>query len=69
MREHKDFGRHFDYPPARFYEEKVTTGPTKGSCVKREDVDKLLDEYYQLRGWDKQGQPGQAKLKELGLVQ
>ncbi len=64
----KGFGRHFDYPPPRVYEEKVTDGPTKGSSVKKEDIDKLLDEYYQLRGWDKDGRPSRAKLKELGLV-
>ncbi|MFH1230117.1 MAG: aldehyde ferredoxin oxidoreductase family protein [Planctomycetota bacterium] len=68
IREHqKTFGRHFDYPPARFYEEEVTTGPTKGSKVKKEDIDKLLDEYYQMRGWDKNGRPTPEKLKELGL--
>jgi aldehyde:ferredoxin oxidoreductase len=68
IREHKDYGRHFDYPPARFYEEKVQNGPTQGSIVKKEDIERLLDEYYTLRGWDKNGKPGQAKLKELGLV-
>jgi aldehyde:ferredoxin oxidoreductase len=63
----KTFGRHFDYPPARVYEESVADGPTAGSRVKREDVDKLLDEYYQMRGWDKNGCPTPEKLQELGL--
>ncbi|MFH0888663.1 MAG: aldehyde ferredoxin oxidoreductase family protein [Planctomycetota bacterium] len=68
IREHpKTFGRHFDYPPARVYEESVTDGPTAGSRVKKEDVEKLLDEYYQMRGWDKNGRPTPEKLKELGL--
>ncbi|MDI6732831.1 MAG: aldehyde ferredoxin oxidoreductase family protein [Planctomycetota bacterium] len=68
IREHKDnFGRHFDYPPARVYENGVQTGPTAGSKVKKEDIDKLLDEYYQMRGWDKNGRPTPEKLKELGL--
>ncbi|MBI4833836.1 MAG: aldehyde ferredoxin oxidoreductase family protein [Planctomycetes bacterium] len=68
IRENKDYGRHFDYPPARFYEEKVPDGPTQGSIVKKEDIERLLDEYYALRGWDKNGKPTQAKLKELGLA-
>jgi len=67
IRENKDFGRQFDYPPPRVYEEPVQNGPTKGSMVKKEDIDKLLDEYYALRGWDKTGKPTNAKLKELSL--
>jgi aldehyde:ferredoxin oxidoreductase len=68
IREHeKTFGRQFDYPPARWYEETVTTGPTKGSVISKENVDKMLDEYYQMRGWDKNGRPLPEKLKELGL--
>ena len=63
----KEFGRHVDYPPARWYEEKVTTGPTQGSVISKENVEKMLDEYYQNRGWDKNGRPLPAKLKELGL--
>jgi aldehyde:ferredoxin oxidoreductase len=69
IREHaKTFGRHFDYPPARIYEEKVPDGPTQGSSISKKNIDKLLDEYYQLRGWDKNGKPTEAKLKELGLT-
>jgi aldehyde:ferredoxin oxidoreductase len=30
-------------------------------------LDKLLPEYYQLRGWDKNGVPTREKLKELAL--
>jgi aldehyde:ferredoxin oxidoreductase len=69
IREHeKTFGRHFDYPPPRVYEEKVTNGPTQGSFISKENIERLLDEYYQLRGWDKEGKPTSAKLKELGLA-
>jgi len=31
------------------------------------ELDKMLEEYYQLRGWDKNGIPTEKKLKELGL--
>ncbi|MEK7448298.1 MAG: aldehyde ferredoxin oxidoreductase family protein [Planctomycetota bacterium] len=68
IRESKNFGRHVDYPPARFYEEKVKNGPTRDSIAKKQDIDKLLDEYYRLRGWDENGKPTPAKLKELGLL-
>jgi aldehyde:ferredoxin oxidoreductase len=30
-------------------------------------MDKMLDEYYDLRGWSQEGIPTEAKLKELGL--
>lgn len=36
--------------------------------LSREDILKLLDDYYDERGWDKQsGVPGKDKLRELGL--
>ncbi len=31
------------------------------------NLDKLLDDYYKLRGWDKNGIPTKEKLEELGL--
>jgi aldehyde:ferredoxin oxidoreductase len=40
-------------------------GPTKG---KVNELDKMLPEYYQLRGWTADGQPTAGKLIELGLV-
>ena len=39
-------------------------GPAKGMVCHLEE---MLDEYYRLRGWDENGIPGPAKLKELGL--
>jgi len=31
--------------------------------------EKLLDEYYELHGWDKNGMPTEEALKKLGLDQ
>jgi aldehyde:ferredoxin oxidoreductase len=31
------------------------------------ELDKMLEEYYLLRGWDEKGIPTEEKLKELGL--
>lgn len=49
----------------------------EGSSPYREDdndmfgkiinLDKLLDDYYKLRGWDKNGVPTKEKLEELNL--
>ncbi len=56
-----------DYP-ARYYEDPVNGGPTKGSVAMRKDTDRMLDEYYEIRGWDiKTGIPTREKLIELGL--
>ncbi len=67
VREVEGFGREWDYPPPRWYQDPVPTGPTKGKFVARKDVDKLLDMYYEQRGWDQNGVPTRGKLDELGL--
>ena len=55
--------------PDRFFKEPVLDGPFEGAVLSREAVDKLLDAYYKLRGWDKEtGIPGREKLIELGLI-
>jgi len=44
------------------------SGPTKGVGVPEEDVQRALELYYGMRGWDKEtGAPTAAKLHELGL--
>jgi len=55
-----------DYLPKRF-EEPIPDGPHKGHCFTRADQDRLLDEYYKIRGWDSNGVPTSEKLKELGI--
>ena len=67
MREIEGFGREWDYPPPRWYKDPVATGPTKGKFIAREDVDKLLEMYYEQRGWDHDGIPSREKLDSLGL--
>ncbi len=61
------FGRAWDYPPKRWLEEPVPTGPAKGAYIPKEEFDKLLDDYYRKRGWDENGHPTEEKLKELEL--
>lgn len=54
-----------DTLPRRFLDEPLPDGPAKGQVVKLEP---MLDEYYELRGWDKNsGFPTMEKLVEIDL--
>jgi len=67
LREIEGFGRSYDYPPARFMEEPIPDGPAAGKYMPKEVLDQLLDEYYELRGWDNNGIPSAAQLQKMGL--
>lgn len=57
-----------DTIPKRFLEEPAKGGPNQGNAYDPKDLQRLLDEYYELRGWDKEtGYPTKEKLMELGL--
>lgn len=48
--------------------EAVASGPFKGERLDPEQFNRMLDEYYALRGWNKEtGIPTRQKLEELGL--
>jgi aldehyde:ferredoxin oxidoreductase len=48
--------------------EPLKAGASQGQFVSKEDLKKMLDEYYTERGWDLQtGTPTRKKLTELGL--
>lgn len=55
VREVDGFGREWDYPLPRIWKEPVTSGPTKGKSISKEDIEKLLAMYYEQRGWTKNG--------------
>jgi aldehyde:ferredoxin oxidoreductase len=42
-------------------------GPVKGAFVSQEELDLLLDDYYESRGWTLEGIPTTEKLKEIGM--
>ncbi|MCK5256171.1 MAG: aldehyde ferredoxin oxidoreductase family protein [Deltaproteobacteria bacterium] len=64
----KGFRRKDDKLPKRFMEEPIPKGPSKGMVFSRENLDKLLDEYYGFRGWDlKTGIPTPERLTSLDL--
>jgi aldehyde:ferredoxin oxidoreductase len=65
---HAGFGAEEDYPPKRFFEEPVKSGPYAGALFNRDEWQSMLEEYYRLHGWDpKTGLQAEAILKELGL--
>jgi aldehyde:ferredoxin oxidoreductase len=50
-------GRKDDTLPQRFFNEGLKRGASKGEVVDREKFEKMLDEYYTLRSWTKEGKP------------
>ncbi len=57
-----------DTLPIRIVEDPLVSGPPKGRVVSQESFEKMLDEYYELRGWTKDGIPTKGKLESLGLA-
>ena len=62
------FSRKDDTFPKRIMTEAIKAGGSAGQLISQQDLDTMLDEYYEARGWDKNGNPTAAKLKELGLA-
>jgi len=61
------FTRADDTLPERLMTEPLTTGASKGHVISPADRDRMLDEYYSLRGWDANGVPAAERLAALGL--
>jgi len=57
-----------DTLPERISKDQLKRGRAEGHVVSIADFNIMLDEYYKLRGWDEEGRPKEAKLKELGLM-
>jgi len=51
---HTSFGREDDYPPTRFLEEPISSGPLQGERLLADKWGQMLNEYYELHGWDKE---------------
>lgn len=58
------FGRGDDTLPSRFFDEELQTGSSRHRRVQLEE---MLDEYYAVRGWDRNGVPLPQTLTGLGL--
>jgi aldehyde:ferredoxin oxidoreductase len=59
------FSRADDTLPKRMLEEPMPEGPAAGHVV---ELDEMLPEFYELRGWDENGVPTDEKLADLGLT-
>ena len=60
------FGRKDDSLPPRFLTEPLTSGAAQGHTF---ELDEMLDQYYEARGWDKStGYPTRSALESLGLT-
>jgi aldehyde:ferredoxin oxidoreductase len=53
-----------DTLPKRLLKEAMPSGPSQGNTV---PLDQMLDEYYDLMGWDSDGVPARERMEELGL--
>jgi aldehyde:ferredoxin oxidoreductase len=62
------FTREDDTLPERIFTKASTRGPSNGQVMDRMSFESMLDEYYQIVGWDRlTGRPTDEKLRELGL--
>jgi len=67
---HGNFRRKDDYPPQRFFNEKVKSGPLKGEVLDKKMWDAMLDQYYDLHKWNKTTSlPKRDTLEKLGLIE
>jgi aldehyde:ferredoxin oxidoreductase len=61
-------GRKDDTLPWKVMNEPIPDeGPVKGAFVTQKELDLLLDDYYESRGWTLEGVPKTEKLKEIGM--
>ena len=65
---HTNMSREDDIPPKRFREEEVKSGHYKGFKIDENKYNEMLDEFYELWGWDKKtGKQTKIGLERLGL--
>ena len=56
-----------DTLPSRITDEPIPEGPSGGKKLAREDLEQMLNRYYELRGWDENGIPKEDTLRDLGM--
>lgn len=54
--------------PDRFFEDPIPDGPASGNTIDKESYREMLEEYYELRGWDNFGKPTLETAEKLGLA-
>jgi len=58
--------RDLDMLPSRF-SNPLQEGGSAGEAITKQDLEKMREEYYDLRGWSKEGVPEKETLSRLGL--
>lgn len=63
------FSRKDDKLPERFYKEPTPIGLplVKGKTLDKNKINKLIEEYYEIHGWDNNGIPTEETMKKLGI--
>jgi aldehyde:ferredoxin oxidoreductase len=57
-----------DFLQGKWVSEPVPGGPLKGASIDKEKFEKMLEDYYEMRGWDKEtGVPTSERLRSLGV--
>ena len=61
--------REDDTLPERYFREPTPLGleAVRGKVIDKAKFEHMLDEYYELHGWDMEGRPTQGTLRRLGL--
>ncbi|MFC1462418.1 aldehyde ferredoxin oxidoreductase family protein [Verrucomicrobiota bacterium] len=54
-----------DTMPYKVYSCPIQTGPTAGRVINKDDFERLLDLYYEKRGWDKNGVPPEIAAEQF----
>jgi len=70
LREFPDWDRTRDYPPKVWFDPSNADkeGPIAGKVLEWDKYEKLLDSFYEIRGWDKRGIPTKKTALALGLA-
>lgn len=64
----KGIRRENDTMPERLFKEAVPSGPYKGERLSKKKFNEMIDSYYALRGWDKDGVPKEETFRQYGLL-
>ena len=64
----KGITRKDDTLPARYFDEPMPSARSKGSYIDREKFGEMLDHYYELHGWSKEGMLPQSRIDELNRL-
>ncbi|MCJ2512349.1 MAG: aldehyde ferredoxin oxidoreductase C-terminal domain-containing protein, partial [Candidatus Thermoplasmatota archaeon] len=54
--------------PKRLLTLPIPEGASKGHVVTEEEMNKMLDDYFEARGWSKDGLPAEEKTRDLDLA-